>query len=162
MVSNCPRCQIVLHAFLVSNCPTCHDGVKLSEVPNCPRCQIVLGSSASLNYSPQYYHPKHATVLSYHTHRQTHIFHCLNLYLQMNNMIIIPIGEKISDSDRSVSLNYSQQYYHPHMPQYYQPTHKDKRMFSIVWTFISKCNNHSKGIIFHWSLSERCKKSMKT
>ena len=43
MVSNCPRCQIVLFAFMVSNCPTCHYGVKLSEVSNCPRCQIVLG-----------------------------------------------------------------------------------------------------------------------
>ena len=37
MVSNCPRCQIVLFAFMVSNCPTCHYGVKLSYESNCPR-----------------------------------------------------------------------------------------------------------------------------
>ena len=30
MVSNCPRCQIVLLAWLVSNCPILHDGVILS------------------------------------------------------------------------------------------------------------------------------------
>ena len=34
MVSNCPRCQIVL-------------GVKLSVVSNCPRCQIVRGVKLS-------------------------------------------------------------------------------------------------------------------
>ena len=58
MVSNCPRCQIVLGvklsslpswcqivllAIMVSNCLKCQIvlGVKLSAVSNCPRCQIV-------------------------------------------------------------------------------------------------------------------------
>ena len=38
MVSNCPRCQIVLGVKLsmVSNCPPCMVGVKLSAVSNCP------------------------------------------------------------------------------------------------------------------------------
>ena len=43
MVSNCPRCQIVLLAWSVSDCPFLHDGVKLSQVSNCPRYQIVRG-----------------------------------------------------------------------------------------------------------------------
>ena len=65
MVSNCPRCQIVLGVKLssVSNCPLCLQRVKLSNLPlwcqivrsvklsqvsNYPRCQIVLGSTSRL------------------------------------------------------------------------------------------------------------------
>ena len=47
MVSNCPRCQIVLGVKLSSLHGRCQIVLFCMMVSNCPRCQIVLGVKLS-------------------------------------------------------------------------------------------------------------------
>ena len=82
------RCQIVLFCMMVSNCPRCQIvlGVKLSSLPswcqivllaimvsNCPKCHIVLGVKLSaVSNGPRISSPNTSSQPSHHRYHRPH------------------------------------------------------------------------------------------